>query len=370
MRVALATRSLTRGGAQVQLVTLALRLRARGEDVSVVVLYVGGALQPTLEAGGVSVHCLNKRGRWDMLAPLFRFASIAKRERFEVIYSFLPVENLLSLMVARWRTCAVVWGLRGASQDVGQHGVASRLLWGLQRKLMGAPDAIVSNSCAALRELSLRADQRHNVVPNGIDTDRFKPDTASRQTIRSELGMQEGMTLVGCVARLDTVKDHPSLLRAAAMVASKVAGVRFAIVGGGSSDYRRSLEQLTAELGISSLVFWLGERADAERVMCALDIYVSASTAEGFSNSLAEAMACGVAPVVTDAGDSSYIVSTFGAVVPMRDPQALAQGVIEWVERDSAGARASRREWVVREFGVDRMAEQTLGVLRSVIARR
>jgi glycosyltransferase involved in cell wall biosynthesis len=104
--------------------------------------------------------------------------------------------------------------------------------------------------------------------------------------------------------------------------------------------------------------------------MAALDVLTSSSAfGEGFPNVVAEGMACGAPCVVTDVGDSADIVGDTGTVLPPGDPIALADG---WAKilampsdrRREMGKRARAR--VEQLFSVDRMAEETLRVLRAV----
>jgi glycosyltransferase involved in cell wall biosynthesis len=365
MRIALAARSLTRGGAEVQIVNLARDLRRRGHEVSVVILYDRGPLEHDLRQSGVPVISLRKEGRWDVGGVLFRYLAVARREKFDVIYSFLPLENLFSLIVARSAGAALVWGLRCAAVDTKQYGYASKLLYWAQRRLILAPDRVISNSRAQAEELGHGVSEHITVIPNGIDLLRFRPDPTIRIAVRRELNISDREKLVGCVARIDPLKDHPTVLRAAARVRSRRDDVRFAIVGSGDLEYSRSLQRLAAELGLGDAVSWHGERSDVERLMNALDVYTSASVAEGFSNALAEAMACGVIPAVTDAGDNATLVGSHGSVVPQRSPDRLADAIIAALDRDTPAAREARRCWIVRNFSVERMVDASLQTLMS-----
>jgi glycosyltransferase involved in cell wall biosynthesis len=368
MRIALATRSLSRGGAQIQLVNLACDLRRRGYNVSVVVLYDRGALEAELRRQDVPVICLGKESRWNVFGALFRYISVVRKQKFNVIYSYLPLENLLSLIVARSTGAALVWGLRCASVDTKQHGYASQLLYWAQRRLISVPDHVISNSRAQLEEMGQKAGERISVIPNGIDVVRFKPDPMARMAVRRELGISDREKLVGCVARIDPMKDHPTLLRAAALLGARRGDVRFVIVGSGDSLYSKSLHRLGAELGLGAAVSWLGERTDVERILNALDVYASASVAEGFSNALAEAMACGIIPAVTDAGDNATLVGDHGVIVPSRNPEQLADAMISALDRDSPSAREARRSWIVRNFGVERMVDASLRSLTTAMS--
>jgi glycosyltransferase involved in cell wall biosynthesis len=365
MRIALATRSLARGGAQVQVVNLACELRRRGHKVSVIALYDHGALEAELKRQGVPVICLRKEGRWDVFGVLFRYIAVVRKEKFDVIYSFLPVENLLSLVVAKSTGAALVWGLRCASVDSRRYGYASQLLYWTQRRLIFAPDLVISNSRAQVEELGQEVGKRFTVIPNGIDLVRFKLDPNVRMAVRKELDIGDREKLVGCVARIDLMKDHPTLLRAAALVRSRRHDVRFVFVGSGDARYCESLQRLATELGLGTAISWLGERSDVERVLNALDVYTSASMAEGFSNALAEAMASGVIPAVTNAGDNAAVVGDHGIVVSPGSPERLADAIIAALDRDTPAAREARRSWIVRNFGVERMVDASLHTLMA-----
>jgi glycosyltransferase involved in cell wall biosynthesis len=108
-------------------------------------------------------------------------------------------------------------------------------------------------------------------------------------------------------------------------------------------------------------VLWPGPAADPVPALNGLDIACSSSSeGEGFSNSVAEAMACGRPCVVTDVGDAALVVGDTGFVVPPKDGEALGGALIRALEAlgDDSGARARAR--VVGEFSADRMVERTI----------
>ncbi|MFO1468933.1 MAG: hypothetical protein U1F35_21205 [Steroidobacteraceae bacterium] len=98
-RIALTTRTLARAACRCSSST-SPGVSTRGHVVTVIVLYAHGPLTADLAARGVEVCCLEKRGRWDLVGPMLRYVSLARKRAFDVMYSFLPVENLMSLLVA------------------------------------------------------------------------------------------------------------------------------------------------------------------------------------------------------------------------------------------------------------------------------
>lgn len=364
-------RSLDRGGAERQLVVLAKGLACRGYAVAVAVFFGGGAYEAELAKAGVRIIRLEKKGRWDVLPFLLRLVRVLRKERPVVLHSYLGVPNILAVALKPFLPgTRIVWGVRASNMDLSRYDWLSRLAYVLERRLARFADRIIANSHAGRHHAVANdfPEEKIVVIPNGIDTDYFQPDPDGRRRIRAEWGLDEHEMLVGLVGRLDPMKDHPVFLEAASQIARVRQEVRFVCVGGGPADYAAALKQQAASLGLTSRLIWAGARDDMSAVYSALDISSSSSFGEGFSNTIAEAMACGVPCVVTDVGDSAHIVGDSGSVVPPRNHHVLAAAIQYWIdlpaeERLAQGAACRAR--VVSEFGIDRLilrTEQTLGL--------
>src|SRR5712692_4540998 len=116
------------------------------------------------------------------------------------------------------------------------------------------------------------------VIPNGIDTELFRPDKERGLRVRTGWGITENQKLIGIVARLDPMKDHRSFLKAASLLAGERADVRFVCVGDGPDDYRQELRALGQQLGLTDKIKWAERRDDMPAVYNALDILVSSSS--------------------------------------------------------------------------------------------
>lgn len=369
MRVSILTRSLTRGGAQVQVVTLAAGLARRGHDVTIVVFYGGGALTDDAVRAGVRVVDLRKSGRFSFMTPIRRLIRHLRESSSDVVYSFLAMENLFGLVAAEWVGLPIVWGVRGASVNRGQYGLASRVLYGLQFMLMKKANAVISNSFAAAEEIGYGNAKILHVVPNGIDTEKYSPSMAARRSWRAKWHLPEEVPIIAIVARLDPMKDHGTFLRAAAIVSQEIPEARFAIAGGGPRGYENDLRVQAKSLGISDRLLWLGELAQPVELYRSIDVLVSSSAyGEGFSNVLGEGMACGVPVVATDVGDGRKVVGPYGRVVPPRSPALLAEAILSMLALDDEMSRAARRQWIVDCFSVDAMVERTESILAGLVA--
>ena len=198
------------------------------------------------------------------------------------------------------------------------------------------------------------------MIPNGIDTEKFRVLPDSRIKLRREWRIRDGQLLIGLVARLDPMKGHPVFLRAAALLAKERDDVRFVCVGDGPDEME--LHQLSHELGLDSVLIWAGSRLDMPAVYNALDILVSSSSyGEGHSNVIVEAMACGVPCVVTNVGDSARIIGEAGGgvVVHPDDTDALFMSIQKLITGKDRWSLMDVRQSVVHRYDKRTMVLRT-----------
>ncbi len=331
-RIFFLIRSLHAGGTERQLAEL-----VKGLDKSIFIITVGvfyhegPLIEEIKDIHGINVISLNKRGRWDIIRFVVRFIMLLKTLQPDILYSFLPDANLVGLIsgkIARVRR--IVWGVRASNMDVSRYDWLAMTSLRLSAFLSRFPDAIITNSFAGKefhRSIGYSTN-RMMVVPNGIDTDRFKPDHSVGLRVRDEWNIDEEKIAIGLVGRLDPMKDHTTFLQAVKIFDQKKCSVRFVCIGDGKEPYKSEIHSLCSALGLNGFLIWAGEGYDMVAVYNAMDMVTSSSFSEGFSNVIGEAMACGVPCVVTDVGDSAAIVGETGIVVSPKDPQALAAGWI------------------------------------------
>jgi glycosyltransferase involved in cell wall biosynthesis len=179
--------------------------------------------------------------------------------------------------------------------------------------------------------------------------------------------------LVGRIGRYHHTKDHPTFLRAAALLLRDYPDTQFLLAGKDVDWNNREMRTLVQNLGLVERVHLLGERLDTPRLTAALDIATSSSHAEGFPNVIGEAMSCAVPCVVTDVGDSVWLVGNTGRAVPSQDPAALAaawKGVIGLGPEGRSNLGAAARARVLRRFSLASVVEQYESLYETVVAER
>jgi glycosyltransferase involved in cell wall biosynthesis len=191
--------------------------------------------------------------------------------------------------------------------------------------------------------------------------------------MRRAWGVAENAFVIGCVARLDPMKDHANLINAAASFARDNPDARFLCVGTGRTDYRAALAATASSLGLSHRMIWTGELGDVRAAYNAFDVATLPSAfGEGFPNVIGEAMACGTPVVATDVGDARAIVGAYGEVVPPGEPELLAAGWTRLRLRlvQNPGLRAAARGAIVAGYGLDAMVLRSEAILAQLVAGR
>jgi glycosyltransferase involved in cell wall biosynthesis len=328
------------------LANLAIAERRAGGAPTVVALCPGGSQYDRLLEAGVHTVTLGMRPGMPSLPGLIALARLLRTEAPDVVQSWMYHADLLALLglwlSGRRRRTRLYWGVRCSELDFHRYGTVLRITVRLCALLSRFTDGIVANSWAGVRShRRLGYDARRmTVIDNGFDTDRFRPDRDVRQAMRQALGLPADAFVVGSVARLDVMKDFPTLRAAFA----SLDGVTCVAVGKG-----------TEALADAKGVIALGERQDVPRLLNAFDALVSASAfGEGFSNAIGEAMATGLPVVATDVGDARRILGEAGCIVPPGDPVALAAAIgrlrDDPAARQAMGLAARRR--IERQFSL------------------
>jgi len=369
MRILHVITGLNVGGAEKMLYRLVSHMDERRFQSRVVSLLAPGPMGDRIAAAGIPVDTLGMtRGVPSPLA-LWKLIRIIREFRPDVLQTWLYHADLAGLVAAKLAFPLgggpkLAWNIRCSFMALEQYRHLTGVTLRACKTLSGIPDVILTNSQEARRfhnELGYKA-KRFEVIPNGFDLERFQPDAEARQAVREELSIGPETILVGQVARFDAMKDHKTLIRAAARVAEQ-GDVAFVLAGKGVDHDNLDLIGWMKRYGLpSEKVRLLGQRDDVPRLMAALDIHVSPSAfGEGFPNVVGESMACGVPNVVTDVGDSSLLVGETGLVVPPVSSDALAGALLELIalpqERRTALGQAARRRM-----------EESYG-LRSIVRR-
>lgn len=358
LRIALVTTGLRLGGAEQQVAALANRFAALGHAVLVVSLTAGRevALLPEVTTASLAMS----KAPWSVAAALLHARRLLRQWQPDVVHSHMVHANLFArVLVALGGMPPLVC----TAHSVREGGKARMLAYRWTDRLATLTTHVSAEGRQRMIALGAVPGERIAVVPNGIDTRRFRPDPAWRAATRAALGIAPGQRLVLHVGRLVEEKNQALLLDAFASVVDRIgadADVQLRIAGDG--PLRRPLAQRIVSLGLSQHVQLLGTRDDVPRLLNAADLFVLSSDTEGMPLVVGEALACGCPVVATDAAGVSDMLGHHGKVVPRGDASALARVMLGNLEigRGSPAKESARHRHIDTSLGLDAVAAQWL----------
>lgn len=204
------------------------------------------------------------------------------------------------------------------------------------------------------------APQRVQRICNGVDVQRFAPAADAPEAWPYRRGEH---LVIGAVGRMQAVKDPLNLvdafLRLRELCPADWPRLRLAMLGGG--PLLEAARGRLAQAGAAAQAWLPGDRDDVAALLPHVDVFALPSQAEGISNTLLEAMACGCAPVATEVGGNPELVGdgVNGLLVPAQDAGALAAALARLVDEPLlrqrlAGASLARAR---AEFSLDGMID-------------
>lgn len=375
-RVVFVITGLTTGGAEMMLLKVLSRMDRTKFEPLVVSLGDRGTMGDRIEACNVPVHTLGMKPGKPTLAAIWHLIRLIHRLKPDLIQGWMYHGNLAAQVAAFFtrRRVPVLWNIRQSLYSLSHEKRGSAAVITLCSRLSWLPTRIIynANTSATLHERHGYSSSKRLIIPNGFDTTLFAPSAEARATVRGEFNLPEDSFLIGLVARYHPMKGHSNFLQAASLLLRSRSDVHFFLVGTEVDNTNERLRQEVDSLALGSHVHLLGERQDVPRLTAALDIASSSSSwGEGFPNAIGEAMACGVPCVVTDVGDSAWIIGDTGRTVHPDDPVALAMAWQTLLEagskqRQVLGERARQR--VMDHFSLEAIVSQYESLYERVMS--
>ena len=208
------------------------------------------------------------------------------------------------------------------------------------------------------------------VIHNGIDLEKFDPDSKERKNLRHQLKIAEDAIVVGFAGRITLQKDPLTLIKAFKEVVVIQPKAILLMVGNG--DMKEGAIELAKALEIEKSIVFENFRADIADVLFSSDIYCLPSLWEGFPIGLLEAMAMRKAVIATKVDGSSEIIqhNKNGILVEPQNIQMLANALLDLISdknlRTQLGAEA--RQTIAKDFDVCKMTRKIENVYVSILS--
>ena len=363
------------GGAEMMLFKLLSVIDRDIFEPVVISLTDYGSLGNNIKKLNIPVYKMEMNAGFPNPFKHWHFIKLIRKINPELIQGWMYHGNLAALL-AKWvlpNYVSLLWNIRHTPDDLKKEKRTTARVIRLGARLSAKPDQIIYNSNVSEQKHELLGYDNKNksIIPNGFNCEQFKPFDNAKSKLRHSLGLKEDILLIGLAARYHIMKDHVTFLHSAGKLNKIYPEIHFVLVGQGVDKNNHLLIKLIEDLKITENVHLLGKRIDVDEITAGLDIACSSSSwGEGFSNAIGEAMACGVPCVVTDVGDSAWIIGDTGIVIKPRDEKALTKAWVALIELGSEGrARLGRsaRQRVIEHFSIDIVVKQYEDLYRDIL---
>lgn len=326
-----------------------------------------GALSGSLKQAG-AIMLNDENGQPGALGSVATLGKHAAKCQPDVIQGWLYHGNLAALVARAVAPRAkLFWNIRQSLTNEKLNKLSTRVVMRALAACSGFPHAILYNSTAGAKDHERIgfAKRKRIVIPNGFNTNLFKPDAAARRAIRDELGLSDDQLAVGLIARYDPWKNHDGFLRMADRLANSHANLVFILAGKGVDWANQRLTDLIGNTPLRDRIFLLGDRRDVSSIDAALDIACNVSHGEGFPNAVGEAMACGIPCVATPVGASAELVGACGLVTRSTNDDDLVDATDALVRMSKTARLAlgvAARDRILAHFSISAVAESYLSL--------
>ncbi len=361
--------SLGPGGAERQLVELIKGLfEADLYEIHLICLMrVDEGYTSIVNSLGIEVHYFPRALKYDLLYPLYEIIRYIKKNRIELVHTFLNMGSLFGVLAAKLTGLPVICSIVRNAKDFSWR---DRFI---KRFLVRLADIYVSNSQAGFDNRFKEMSSHFRVVYNGIDLNRFETENNNKVALKKELGFIGFSPIVGMVASFTKNKDQETLINTVPEVLRGFPKALFIFVGDGET--RTKLVHMVDKMGLNQQVVFTGFRADVDRIYSIIDVCVlltnSKQHLEGIPNVLVEAMACGVPVIASDGGGTNEIVEHMktGVIVSPYDPEGTARAIIRLLSDFNEANRLARRakENVQNLFNLKKFVHNYEAIYRQVL---
>ncbi len=333
-----------------------------------------GPIGRELQDIGICVYALGMKRASGSGLTFIRLLILLRKLKPTTIQTWMYHADLMGV-IASYILCTkkIIWGVN--STDILKGGdrktIYIRNICSFLSSVV--PHKIIYAAASSRKEHELigYCCKTADVINNGFDLKRLVASRESIKRFREFIGVRNNEFIVGCVGRFSDVKGFDLFVHAASIIYEEYQNVVFVMIGRGLVNDNVVLTRWIKERGLESSFRLLGERNDIPVCLAALDVFCSTSRTEGFPNVVCEAMAMRTPCVVTDVGDSKYIVHNAGVVVKAEDPVAISSGILKLLTmsaraRKKLGCVAHNR--VVKMFSIDNCSKKFEHVYRENIS--
>ena len=292
---------------------------------------------------------------------IWKLVDYLKENNIDIVYSINWTTFFYAVIAAKIAGVKVIMhGEHGRDQANYDKKFKRLLARRFLAKFCDAITAVSPDIVNIIHDLWKVPKEKIYYIPNGVDTDRFKP-IENKSAAKRRLGIPSNSVVIGTIiGQIRPVKDIPTLLEAFQQIHNAISNSYLVIVG--NKDKFHELESLAKRKAIEKNLRLVKNTIFVERIYNGIDIYVNSSVYEAMSLAILEAMACGLPVVATEVGGTPSFIKNYenGLLVPARQPEKIAKAVLFLLKNQEKCNYISRsaRQTIIENFNFQKIIQQ------------
>lgn len=266
MKIVYITTGLSRAGAEIMLYNLLSNIDRDRFEPTVISLMNQGALGEQIEKLGVPVHCAGMLEGKPSIASARRVIKLIKQIQPDLIQGWMYHGNLAAQFFNLFLSekAPISWSIHHSLHNISKEKPLTQAIirFGSWASQFISKVAYVSDKSQAQHHKIGYSKTNSCLIPNGFDTDKFKPSSEIRQKFRQELNISDDTFLIGTVARYHPMKDQANFIKAAKILLADCPETKFVMIGSDVDYDNSALTNLIDELGIGDSIYLLGDSAE------------------------------------------------------------------------------------------------------------
>ena len=352
--------NLDQGGAERQL----LELLEKNKTHEVCQLLRAGYYDAYLSSKGTKLYSLNMKRKVPDIRAFYKLKKIISISKPQIIHCWMYHSCLLEILlrkISKNKNISLVWGLRCSNMDLKYYSFQLNFIIKACKYFSNSPNMIINNSFEGKKvHDKLGFNKKSIVIPNGINVKKFSPNNKNREKFRKKFGINNNTKVFLCVARLDPMKDHATLLSAFNKIKLLYSNVVLVLAGLGTEKFANEKKVIS-----------LGAYENINHVYNASDIIISSSAfGEGFSNALGEGMASGLIPISTNVGDARKIIGNTGEVISPMNKDKLYRAirkVMSYKGQELLLKKEEARSRIIEKYSKEKMILSYKNIYNAVL---
>jgi glycosyltransferase involved in cell wall biosynthesis len=367
MKIAYIITSMGVGGAEIITIDIANRMLDKGNGVLILYLTGQNLNQHRINKGITIVGLNMQKNPFSLIKSLFRAKKILKRFNPDIVHSNMYHANIFSrILRIFYRFKHLICSEHNCKIGVGIRQRICLLVYQITRTLSDFDTNVSQEAVALFLKYKSFNKSKSSCMYNGVDLKNFYPNNKARKEIREIYNIADNEFIFLNVGRLTLAKDQKNLIEAFSLVSKEQKNIRLIIVGKG--ELEQELKNFVVQKNVSNLVIFAGNIKNVQDYYNASDVFILSSAWEGFAIVIAEAMACALPIITTDAGGTREVLNNKQFIVQIRNSLALCSKMkymcsLTNEERKQIGSKNLNRS---KLFNIDSITNKWLNIYEAL----